>query len=621
MKKPVKQTVNNAEAQKEAKAIKKFANKRVKEVINQTVQKVIKKSKAPAKTSLGKEVAALVKQVTEAPKPKHIVVMAYAGTGKTFTEIVGVPWALVPDLWPQVQRGIAQRKGLDPKTFKIVPSPEQEAVWKEFALSKGVATVQYCAFNKSIVTQFNEEWGWMQKLLQEAGITLTFNTVNGLGHSTCYRAFGRITPSNKHTENLISEALGVNIWDLRRTEPIMVPAVRDLVGHCKLTMAGWTEEGGFSPSNITHEELDALVDRHEIPTAGCRSQVYDLVPQIMEASLDVVRSHEISFDDQNWLPIVLKLPVTQSELLLVDESQDLPRCKQEYVRLAGKRICLVGDVNQAIYGFAGADTDSIPRMQKLLGDVTVCKLTETRRCGKAIVAEAQKLVPDFKAHESNPEGLVRKTVLSKYMADVRDADMCLCRVNAPLISQALRFIKDGRKAIVRGREFGTNLIKFVEGFKATTVPELVEKLEKWYDAEIATESKKKHPSENKLISMADKKDCIISFCEGVAHVVEVIQRINLVFAGKECPKCRKRFAEEVVDCFACKVPLVQPKGILFSSIHKAKGLEADRVFILDLKGASIPHPMAKSDWAKKQEYNLKYVAITRAIHELVWVND
>lgn len=34
----------------------------------------------------------------------------------------------------------------------------------------------------------------------------------------------------------------------------------------------------------------------------------------------------------------------------------------------------------------------------------ILPLTVTRRCGKAIVKEANKIVPDFKAHESNPEG-------------------------------------------------------------------------------------------------------------------------------------------------------------------------------------------------------------------------
>ena len=61
-------------------------------------------------------------------------------------------------------------------------------------------------------------------------------------------------------------------------------------------------------------------------------------------------------------------------------------------------------------------------------------------------------------------------------------------------------------------------------------------------------------------------------------------------------------------------------GVLLSSIHKAKGLEADRVFLIEPEGAPVPHPMAKQDWEIEQEWNLRYVAITRAKKELIYVS-
>ena len=57
--------------------------------------------------------------------------------------------------------------------------------------------------------------------------------------------------------------------------------------------------------------------------------------------------------------------------------------------------------------------------------------------------------------------------------------------------------------------------------------------------------------------------------------------------------------------------------IRLASIHTAKGLEADRVFIL--KPHLLPHRMASSALARVQEENLRYVAITRARLELVVV--
>ena len=51
-------------------------------------------------------------------------------------------------------------------------------------------------------------------------------------------------------------------------------------------------------------------------------------------------------------------------------------------------------------------------------------------------------------------------------------------------------------------------------------------------------------------------------------------------------------------------------GICLSTIHKAKGLEADNVYILC--ESLMPSKHAKKEWEKISENNLKYVAVTRA---------
>jgi superfamily I DNA/RNA helicase len=58
--------------------------------------------------------------------------------------------------------------------------------------------------------------------------------------------------------------------------------------------------------------------------------------------------------------------------------------------------------------------------------------------------------------------------------------------------------------------------------------------------------------------------------------------------------------------------------IILSSVHRAKGLEADRVVLVEphLLGSS---KYATQEWQKTQEVNLKYVALTRAKTTLVFV--
>ena len=336
---------------------------------------------------------------------------------------------------------------------------------------------------------------------------------------------------------------------------------------------------------------------------------------------------------RSWLPVALGLPVFQYDLLLVDEAQDLNRCQQAFAKRAGKRLILCGDPKQAIYGFAGADCESMGRLEQELADTDRgclhLPLTVTRRCGKAIVAEANKIVPDFTAFETNPQGKIsfakfkieqtrevndpkRPTVKSEidsYHQLVTDGDMVLCRVNAPLVSECFRFLSAGRKATIQGRDVGQGLIstikKVMSGWSPTDdsqplveMVELSSRLSHWLDLEMAKESAKKNPNEGRMTNLQDRYDCLCCFINGSQSVEGVIQKIDAVFTDSK----------------------KQP-GIRLSSVHKAKGLEADRVFLIKTKDAPIPHPMAKTLWAREQETHLLYVAITRAISTLVYVTD
>jgi len=547
---------------------------------------------------------------------KHEVVIARAGTGKTFTQIVGVGHVFGDDtLWTDICLKVTDTPD------GIVPSEAQKLIWDAMALSSDAKTVTYCAFNKSIVTEFEEEWGWMQKRLQELGVNLQFATVNALGSRIITQAYGFKKANDWHAVNLLEKVTGKDSRELRRKSPTAVNAVKNLVGLCKLNLIGWTEEDGFNSESICDEDLDQLCNHHDIELNGSRRKVFDYTKAILDLCLKVDDNKEIDWNDQNWLPIVLNLPIPKVDLLLVDEAQDLPRVRQEFARKMGRRLIVVGDDRQAIYGFAGADTDSIPRLMNLLNVKEPLKLTETRRCGKAIVAEAQKIVPDFTAHEDNPKGVILTDTTETYGARAEDGDMVLCRVNAPMISQALQFIKDGRKATIRGRDFGKSLVKFVEKQKASDVSDLIQKVSDWRELESQKENSKKFPSEAKLIGIQDKAECIMAFCNNAITVKDVTDKIDLVFSGKQCPKCEQRFNDEVLICYKCKCGTKTPEGIQFSSVHRAKGLESDRVFILKVKGADMPHPMAKSAWQVGQEMNLKYVAITRAKQELVYVYD
>ncbi|MBU2249747.1 MAG: ATP-binding domain-containing protein, partial [Gammaproteobacteria bacterium] len=96
-------------------------------------------------------------------------------------------------------------------------------------------------------------------------------------------------------------------------------------------------------------------------------------------------------------------------------------------------------------------------------------------------------------------------------------------------------------------------------------------------------------------ALQDKVDTLLALCNGTEDLTELRARINSIFNDTE------------------------KRGVILSSVHRAKGDEAERVWIL--KPELMPHPMAQQEWELEQESNLKYVAYTRSKNKLIFVQS
>ena len=504
--------------------------------------------------------------------PNHLIVIARAGTGKTTTLIEGL----------KVLRG---------EESEFTPSTQQEAIWYEMAASRQARSICFVAFNKSIATE----------LQQRVPKGCDAMTMHSMGMKAVRKAFELSKVNGVHAyrvDDIISEITGKDCRELRKDQPELLNFTKKLVSLCKQNLVD------HRASDIV-EQLGQLASYYDLDLNGEQERIFELVPKVLERCLDVPKDACIDFDDMIWLPVALNLNVFKYDLLLVDEAQDLNRCQQQLALKAGRRLILCGDPSQAIYGFAGADSESLTRMETILKDttgvdVTTLPLTVTRRCGIAIVKEAQRLVPDFDYFEGNGEGKVQSLAYdpdskNNYAAHVKDGDMVLCRTNAPLVSQCFSFIRKGRKANIQGRDIGAGLISTIKKLKATSIDDLLDKLDKWYDNESKKEQRKKNPSDARMIALSDRYECLGCFVSEATTVEGVIKKIEAIFTDQDTA------------------------GIKLSSGHKSKGLEASNVFLLMPKEAPCPHPMAKTPWQVEQEYNLLYVMITRAIECLTYV--
>jgi DNA helicase-2/ATP-dependent DNA helicase PcrA len=346
-------------------------------------------------------------------------------------------------------------------------------------------------------------------------------------------------------------------------------------------------------------QLEQLAYHHDILGNGTLDTALDMLPRVYERC---EAGTSIDFDDMIYLPVANGWkPTYRYDFVFVDETQDLNRCQIELalslVKSTG-RIIAVGDRHQSIYGFRGADSDAIPNIIKRL-DATTLPLSITYRCPNSVVSLAQQLVPHIEASPTAKDGEVRDMDTDQFVDQVQEDDMVLCRKNAPLISCAFRLIRQGRKAVVRGRDIGKNLIQVIDKCSKKNVPldEVFGCIQDYRVREISKMEKKRN-GEQLIDQFNDKMDCLELFFEGRDTVEEVKKAIEHLFSD-------------------------DIRGIVLSSIHKAKGLEADNIFIIDPASLPMDWVAAKygeESWQYQQELNCEYVAYTRAKSTLTFVH-
>lgn len=494
---------------------------------------------------------------------EHLVVRARAGTGKTTTIVEALNYlpkgitALVcafnKDISVELVKRIAEAKGITvPSTGNA--QKDNSALAKAVRMATGI-TVQ---------------------TLHAAGLACVSNFWPNL----------RIDFSDAREKSLVKQVCAATVPE----------AIQKLVG--KLLTKGRE----IKPHAKTSCDLWDLAVKFECePDETWNEQGYDLdfvcrkAVEAMEIAATVKPvTTGIDGADMIFLPVRNGWLRKMYGVVIVDEAQDMTEAQLEIAEgLCKGRIIVVGDDKQAIYAFRGADADSLDRLKTKL-NATELPLNTTYRCAKAIVRLAQEYVPDFEAGPDNPEGEVISIPSDKLTATAALGDFILSRANAPLVSVAMSLLKSGKRARIKGRDIGRTLITLVRKFKARSIPELLKKLSTWEAKEIKRlearfEGKLDSPTfQTRCDAVHDQAEMLAELANGADSVSALEDRIEALFTDDGLGD------KGVITC---------------SSVHRSKGLEADRVFVL--RETLRTHT--------QEELNITYVAITRAKNTLVWV--
>lgn len=309
-------------------------------------------------------------------------------------------------------------------------------------------------------------------------------------------------------------------------------------------------------------------------------------------------SNMIDFDDMLYLAVKDGLVLPKFDNVFVDEAQDTNAIQRAIIRKIMKptsRLFAIGDPAQAIYGFRGADSDSMELIKQEF-DCTEMPLTVTYRCATSIVDYARQWVDHIQPAPNAPVGTVEHLGTKWDHTAFSINDLVVCRTTAPVVSLAYKLLKARVPVKIQGKEIGAGLKSLIKKMNARTIDQLTSKLDAWATREVEKATAKKQDSKADAIN--DKKDAVLCLIDGLG---ENERTITALFA--------------IIDKLFADVNNV----VTLSTIHRAKGLEANTVFWLN--SDLCPSKWAKQDWQVQQEMNLMYVASTRAKNRLVTIQE
>ena len=388
-------------------------------------------------------------------------------------------------------------------------------------------------------------------------------------------------------------------------------------------------------SVIANTDRSAPADPAKVAEAFRRYEQAKATPDMMHLDFDDLLMH-IAGAIEN-VPAIAETFREQYRTFVVDEYQDVTPLQQRVLNAwLGERddLTVVGDANQTIYSFNGASPDYLLNFSRTYPDGTVVKLQRDYRSTPQVTDLANRVIgkatgraagtrlelqgmrepgpePTFKAYESEEIEAqeVAGQVLTLLDQGVPASEIAiLYRINAqseqfeqaladagvvyqvrggegffrrPEILEAIRvLIAATRREDLPDDPVAIARAAFVELGLSSTEPQGAQARERWQ-------------SLNALVGLIEK-------------IVESTPDIDL---NGVLGELRRRSTDK-------QAPAME--GVTLATVHAAKGLEWDAVFLVGLTEKLMPinHAIKAGDEQVEEERRLFYVGITRAREHL-----
>lgn len=482
------------------------------------------------------------------------------------------------------------------------PTPQQDAIRRFILEQQGSADLQAVAGSGKTTTVT-----WATQFMRGTVALLAFNKkialelqdrvsdpkriTAGTFHSFGLRCWKRMAPKCQIDEKKVSKLVGT----LPNSE--YDPQLR----------ANMIKLISLAKQHMLTPDSDTLMWGELIEHYGLETQA-EQVPDINLARDFLAQSNAqcssfIDFDDMIYAPVIHGAVCGTYDWVIIDEAQDTNAARRALalkLMRKGGRLIAVGDPYQAIYGFTGADHNAMRLISDELGS-TVLPLSVSFRCPQAVVREAQAYVPHIEASPAAIEGTVDSMDLDAFLSQTPDpTSVMLCRVTKPLVRIAYTLLGKGIACGIEGRDIGAQLIKLTQKVmkragRTPTMTQFLDRLDQYQQNRVAMLLRQERDTEAEaLIDQCDAIRVVAEQFEADSNAEAIVNALGELFIDSE-NATRKVFT--------------------LSTVHKAKGREWDRVYLLG-RATYMPSRWAKKAWEQEQERNLIYVALTRAKRQL-----
>jgi len=424
----------------------------------------------------------------------------------------------------------------------------------------------------------------------------TVMTINGLGHRAWGRAIGkRLILDEKKLGRLVTATCREVGF---QADGDQWAAIRWAVAQAMLN--------GLIPDK--YPQFKGLVPDNE-DTWMAIGEGMSMTMPLLHIARKVLIEHireafagNISFDDQIYMSAMFNGVFPRFANVMTDESQDFAPLNLIMLRKTlgpDGRPMAVGDENQSIYAFRGADFESMAKIKAMRPDWLEFPLSVTFRCPRVVVARQRHIAPLYRAHESNPEGSFAVAPkgwdLEKLGLNGGKEIAILCRNNAPLVTLAFKLIRSGKGCHMLGRDIGKGLKALAKKLiKPEDLPAtMAVAIQTWRDNEFSVAQAK--DDQSKMDKVTDQAESLTAILEGSQA------------------KCGASLFEEIEILFS-----KDSGAVTLSTGHRAKGLEWNAVIHLD--PWRLPSRFAVTEAQKRQETNLKHVIETRTRGALLEAN-